>query len=268
METAPIGPLPAELQRYLVTDRLGRRVYLYPETDSTNDVALALARAGEPEGTLVVTDHQRRGRGRRSHTWTSPPGKDILGSIILRPPCEMREALAVTLVVATGIAVALSRLLDADHRVKWPNDVLSPAGKIAGILAESSGSSGRVEFLVVGIGINVNSGPGDWPESWRASAASCHSITGVPWERPLVLADVLGAVEAWYDRFRRDGFGPLVGAYEQRLLQLGRAVAFERGGKRWTGVATGVAADGALRVQLDSDGSTAELYGESAEVIG
>ncbi len=268
METAPIGPLPAELQRYLVTDRLGRRVYLYPETDSTNDVALALARSGEPEGTLVVTDHQRRGRGRRSHTWTSPPGKDILGSLILRPPCETREVLAVTLVVATGIAVALSRLLDADHRVKWPNDVLSPGGKIAGILAESSVSAGRVEYVVVGFGINVNSESRDWPEAWRASASSCRLLNGVPWDRALVLADVLGTVEAWYDRFRRDGFAPLMGAYEQRLVQLGRAVAFERGGERWTGVATGVATDGALRVQLDRDGSTVDLYGESAEVIG
>lgn len=268
MDAARVGPLPADLARHLATARLGRRMYFFPETDSTNDVALDLARAGEPEGTLVVTDHQRRGRGRRGHLWTSAPGRDVLCSLILRPEADARGALAVTLAIATAIAVALTKLLDADLFVKWPNDVLSADGKIAGILAESAGSGGRVDHVVAGMGINVNSDAGDWPAQFRPAAVSCRSLTGSIWDRALVLADVLGTIEAYYDRFRREGFGPLASAYEARLWQMEKAVAFERADARATGVVMGVARDGALMVRLDADGAVVALYNEVVEVIG
>lgn len=268
MQPAPVGPLPAELARYLATAWLGRRVYFFPETDSTNDVAQELARGGEPEGTIVVADHQRHGRGRRGHTWSSPPGRDVLCSMILRPEGDARGALPVTLAIATAISVALSKFLDVDFLVKWPNDVVSAQGKIAGILAESAGTGGRVDHVVVGMGINVNSTAGDWPADLRAAAVSCRSLTGSPWDRALILADVLGTIEAYYDRFRREGFGPLASAYEARLWQMGRRVAVEWSGARAAGVVTGVARDGALRVALDADGAVVELYSEMVEVIG
>jgi BirA family biotin operon repressor/biotin-[acetyl-CoA-carboxylase] ligase len=186
---------------------------------------------------------------------------------VLRPEADARASLAVTLAIATAISVALSKLLDADVMVKWPNDVVSPSGKIAGILAESAASGGRVDHVVVGMGINVNSTADDWPGEWRAAAASCRSLTGVEWDRAFVLADVLGAVEAYYDRFRRDGFAPLVSSYQARMTQMNRTVAFESGGVRATGRVTGVAADGALQVRLDAGAALVSLYNESVEVI-
>ncbi len=266
MSRTAVGPLPADLARHLATARLGRRVYFYPETDSTNDVAIELARRGEPEGTLVVADHQRRGRGRGGNSWSSPPGRDVLCSLILRPDADARAALAVTLVAAAALSVGLSKLLDVTARVKWPNDVIVGEGKIAGILAESATSGGRVDHVVVGMGINVNSLGEDFPEDLRGRAASCRSLTGEPWDRSLVLADVLGAIEAYYDRFRREGFVPLTGFYESRLWQLGRRVAFERAGARETGVVLGVAGDGALRVELDG-GGVVDLRAERIEVV-
>jgi BirA family biotin operon repressor/biotin-[acetyl-CoA-carboxylase] ligase len=264
---APAGPLPAELARHLATAWLGRRVYFYPETGSTNDVAIALARAGEPEGTLVVADHQRAGRGRRGHTWSSRPGRDVLCSLILRPAGNPRAALPVTLVIATAISVALSKLLDQDALVKWPNDVVCAGGKIAGILAESAGGGEHLDHVVAGIGVNVNSVAEDWPEAVRPLAASCRTLTGAAWDRAWILADVLGTVEAYYDRFRREGFGPLAGAYQARLWQMGRRVAFERAGARVTGQVEGVARDGALCVRPDHGGTGLELYSETVEVI-
>ena len=266
MNASPRGPLPADLRRYLATARLGRRVYFYPETDSTNDVALDLARRGEAEGTIVVADHQRRGRGRRGRTWTSPPGNDLLVSVILRPGGDPRGALALTLVFATAISVALSKLLGVDLGVKWPNDVVSPSGKIAGVLAESASAAGAVAHTVVGVGINVNSTAEQLPRDAPVPPASCRTLTGVEWDRAAVLADVLGTVEAYYDRFRRDGFPPLRSAYEARLLQMDRAVAFDRDGTRETGRVLGVAADGALRVARDRGGEC-ELYTETVEVL-
>lgn len=260
------GPLPADVRRRLATAYLGRRYHFYPETDSTNDIALALAAAGEPEGTVVATDFQRRGRGRRSHTWSSPAGKDLLFSLVLRPAGDARHALPVTLAVATAVSVTLTKLLDADVLVKWPNDVVVGGRKIAGILAESASSGSRLAHVVVGVGVNVNTGEDDFAGELRERAASCRTLSGVEWDRADLMADLLGTIEAYYDRFRRDGFGPLVSAYEARLAQADREVSFQREGARLSGRVSGVARDGALVVRLH-DGRDIELYSEHVEVL-
>jgi BirA family biotin operon repressor/biotin-[acetyl-CoA-carboxylase] ligase len=264
MRTA-CGPLPADVQRRLASARLGRRIFFYPELGSTNDAALELAKSGEPEGTVVMTDHQRAGRGRRGHTWSSPPGRDVLMSLVLRPGSDARDALPVTLVTALSIAVVLSKLLDVETGVKWPNDVMCPQGKLAGILAESTSSSSGLSHLVVGIGINVNVRAEEFPAGLHYPAASCHTLTGHDWDRADIAADVLGTIEAYYDRMLRDGFGPLRSAYEARLMHMGRTVRFECRGVRAEGTVLGVGPDGALRI--DVNGEEALLYGESIEVV-
>jgi BirA family transcriptional regulator, biotin operon repressor / biotin---[acetyl-CoA-carboxylase] ligase len=261
-----IGPLPADVRRRLATAYLGRRYYYYPETDSTNDVALSLASAGEAEGTIVVSDFQRRGRGRRAHAWSSPAGKNLLFSMILRPEGDARHALPVTLAVATAVSVTLSKLLDIDIFVKWPNDVIAPSGKIAGILAESASGGGRLSHAVVGVGVNVNADESDFAGELDGRAASCRTVTGASWDRAELLVDLVGTIEAYYDRFKRDGFGPLVSAYEARLSQAGKEVAFERDGARLSGRVLGLARDGALVVRM-SDGRDVELYSEQVEVL-
>ncbi len=264
--TPVAGPLPADVRRSLATAYLGHRLYFYPETDSTNDVAGALANAGEAEGAVVVADFQRAGRGRRTHTWSSAHGKNLLFSMILRPPVDARDALPVTLVAATAISVALTKLLDIDVMVKWPNDVVTREGKIAGILAESSSSGGRMAHVVVGVGVNVNANADDFGDALAGRAASCFTLTNLEWNRADVLADLLGTIEAYYDRFKRDGFAPLVSAYETRWVQAGRDVAFERDGARLWGRVQGIARDGALVVRVD--GRDVELYSEHVEVLG
>ena len=265
MSSSACGPLPAEVQRRIATARLGRRIYFYPEIGSTNDVAIELARAGEPEGTVVMTDHQRAGRGRRGHSWSSPPGRDVLMSLVLRPGSDARAALPVTLVAAMSISVVLSKLLDVDVGVKWPNDVMCEQGKLAGILAESSSASTGLAHLVVGCGINVNVRADEFPPELHHPAASCHTLTGHDWNRADIAADVLGTIEAYYDRLVRDGFGPLRAAYETRLMHMEREVSFEQRGVRTYGTVRGVAEDGALRVEVN--GEETLLYGESIEAI-
>ncbi len=260
-----VGPLPADLRRRLATAYLGCRYYFYPETDSTNDLAMWLASEGEAEGTVVATDYQRRGRGRRSHVWVSPAGENLLFSMVLRPRTDARESLPVTLAAATAVSVTLTKLLDRDLLVKWPNDVVTADGKkIAGILAESASSGGTLSHVVLGMGVNVNTA--SFPDELRPLATSCRILTGVEWDRADLLADLLGTIEAYYDRFVRDGFGALTPAYEARMVQAGKRVAFDRGGTHTRGRATGIARDGALVVRLD-DGSDLELYSEHVEVI-
>jgi BirA family biotin operon repressor/biotin-[acetyl-CoA-carboxylase] ligase len=156
-------------------------------------------------------------------------------------------------------------LLDVDARVKWPNDVVCDRGKMAGILTESSVTTAGVAHVVLGIGINVNTAEDELPAGLPYPAASCRTLTGAPWDRADIAADVLGTIEAYYDRFLRDGFAPLRSAYEARLVHMHRDVAFEQRGVRTIGRVQGVAADGALRI--DVDGDEALLYAETVEVL-
>jgi len=160
--------------------------------------------------------------------------------------------------------VTLSKLLDRDLLVKWPNDVVTADGKkIAGILAESASSGGALSHIVVGIGLNVN--VAEFPEELAGMATSCRILTGLEWDRADLLADVLGTIEAYYDRFVRDGFGALSSSYQARLVQADKRVEFERGGTPTSGQVQGIARDGALVVRL-ADGSELELYSEHVEV--
>ncbi len=255
--------LPERIREMLPTARLGRRIYYWPETGSTNDVAMELARAGEPEGTLVVTDAQRRGRGRAGHAWISAPGRDLLVSLVLRHEGEPAEALALTLVVSLALATVLSRHADARLEVKWPNDVVCGRGKVAGILAEAIHRRGEPASIVLGMGIDVNSEAADFPAG--VPAVSLRMLRGERLDRATVLGDVLGGVETWLERLRQDGFGPLAGAYDARLAVRGRRVRVRRGGRKLAGVALGVAEDGGLRVGLDG-GGTVVLRAETIEV--
>lgn len=155
---------------------------------STNDVCWERAAAGSPEGTVVWADAQDAGRGRWGRTWTSPPGKDLLFSVLLAPP-ETADALPL---VPMAAAVAVADTLDTvglpQVRVRWPNDVLASDRKIAGILAERRPSP---DAVVLGIGVNVDSRPEDRPDDLRGTTTSCSTLRH-PLDRSTLLADILG----------------------------------------------------------------------------
>lgn len=255
--------LPVRVRAHLFSSVIGRRLYYYPEVDSTNRAATDLARLGEPEGTVVVTDYQTAGRGRGDHVWHSPPGKDLLFTLILRPDGAPREVLTVTLAVSLALSVAISKALGIDVGVKWPNDLVVGNAKIGGILAESSTRAGASQFVVVGIGLNVNSRRPDFPAEIRADCASCAILTGATMDRAALLGDVLATVESYYQRFVADGFPALARAYENRLTLVGRTVSFVgAGGRGGRGRVTGVRDDGALLLERE-DGGVAALFGET-----
>lgn len=257
--------LPAEVRPYLHAVVVGRRLFYYPETGSTNDVAMAAARDGEPEGGVFYAGWQRAGRGRgRASAWESPPGCDILFSVVLRPGGELRDILPVTLIVALALSVALTKGTGEAVGVKWPNDLMAGGRKLGGILAESGPGAGGDRFAVVGVGINVNAER--FEGGLGATAVSCRMLTGAPVDRAPLLGDLLTTIDSYYGRFRSEGFGAFAGAYRDRLVHLGRAVRFERDGRRVTAVTEGVAADGALRVVAD-DGTGFTLYNESLEIV-
>lgn len=149
--------LSAELiQQGLETRVLGRRVVYYERIGSTNDVARQLADAGEAEGTLVIADEQTAGRGRVGRAWVAPARSSLLMSFILRPDLPPTHASRVTMAVALGACEAIRAVTNLPVQIKWYNDLQIRGKKFAGILAESGILDEQLEYVIVGIGVNVN----------------------------------------------------------------------------------------------------------------
>jgi BirA family transcriptional regulator, biotin operon repressor / biotin---[acetyl-CoA-carboxylase] ligase len=163
------------------------------ETASTNDIARDWALAGAPEGAVVVAAHQTRGRGRRERKWESPTGVGLYASFILRPGWLATDAPKLAIVAGMAAFQALGKAGVGNLRVKWPNDILADRKKISGVLVEPRISAGRIEFAVVGIGINVGQGLDDFPPDLVGQATSCR-LEGAP-----ISVDQMQAhlVESW-----------------------------------------------------------------------
>ena len=149
------------------------------ETESTNDIARDWALQGAPEGSLVTAGRQTRGRGRRARVWESPPGTGLYASFVLRPGWLAKKAPDLAIVAGMAAFHALEKAGVSGLRVKWPNDILAHGKKICGVLVEPRIGGGRIEFAVVGIGINVGQGADDFPPPLRESATSCR-LEGAP----------------------------------------------------------------------------------------
>jgi BirA family biotin operon repressor/biotin-[acetyl-CoA-carboxylase] ligase len=234
-------------------------MYYLDTVDSTNRLARDLARAGEPDGTVVVADFQTEGRGRHGRRWESPRGTNLTFSLILRPEGPLADVLPITLAFSVAIAEALDERLGSHVGVKWPNDVVAPSGKLCGILSESSARAGRVDVVVVGVGVNVNVKAEELPRDTRA--ASCLSLTGTVHERKEVFADLLDRLERTRDAFLQDGFAGMLERYTSRLSLVGQTVSFTRRGGSETGDVAGVQPDGGLVIRVDG-GESVTLYDE------
>jgi BirA family transcriptional regulator, biotin operon repressor / biotin---[acetyl-CoA-carboxylase] ligase len=231
--------------------RLGvfeNRLWWYDEIGSTNDVAIAAAAAGAPEGLVVVANTQSTGRGRVGRSWSSPPGAGLYVSVVL---CPAGPALHL-LTIAAGVAIAegVHAASGLDACVKWPNDVHVGSRKLAGILAEAGSSAGAVDHVVLGFGINILRAA--FPPDVAARATSIESELGRAVDRGLVLAECLAALSNRYGMLRRDGAADVVAAWRARAAtQMGRVVEWQgdRGARR--GLAHDIDSSGALLVRVD-----------------
>ncbi len=200
----------------------GFRLCHYATIGSTNDEAKALARAGAANGTLVWADEQTAGRGRRGRLWRSPPGNLYL-SLVLRPDAAPSRAAQLGFVAALGLGDALQPLVGPALRLryKWPNDLLANGQKLAGILLESETSaSDRVDFVVVGIGVNIVSAPED--AEFPATSLMANGIAGVT---PAILLEAFVRHFAdWARRWREEGFAPVRAAWLAAASGLGENV--------------------------------------------
>ena len=213
------------------------------EAGSTNDEARERAARGAPEGTVVWARVQRAGRGRRGRSWVSPPG-NLYFSVILRPACEARSVAQLSFVAALAVLDLVDRSVPGRARCKWPNDVLVDGGKVAGILLESAlGPGGRVDLVVLGIGVNLASHPGIEGPIPSTSLADAGAMTLAPEE---ALSSVLAALARRRREWETQGFAAVRSAWLGRAHGLGGPVTVANGERRLAGVFEGLDEGGAL----------------------
>jgi BirA family biotin operon repressor/biotin-[acetyl-CoA-carboxylase] ligase len=233
--------------------RFGRPVYVYAQVGSTNDEARRLAEAGAPEGLLVLAETQTAGRGRLGRRWLTPAGSALALSLVLRPPLAAQHAARLTMLAGLALCEALEQAAQVPAALKWPNDVLLGGRKAGGILVESGLSGERLDYLVLGLGLNVSQAPP--PEAVMFPATSVEAATGRPVDRLALLRAILARLEAGYAGLvppRPPAPDPLHAAWLARLLWLGQRVVARSPQGDYDGCLSGAAADGALLLELDS----------------
>lgn len=235
------------------------RVFL-PSTTSTNDVARDLAAHGAPAGTVVVTDYQTAGRGRMGRRWEAPPRTSLLCSILFRPPPPPHYATDLTMLCALAAADAVEETAGLSVALKWPNDLVVVRGeswrKLGGLLAETGVAGERVEYAIVGLGINVNVPPEALPEL-APDATSIMAETGREIDRNLLLERLLERLGVRYERWEA-GERPIP-EWAARLVTLGRTVRVVTAEGELHGVAEGVDDLGSLLLRTP-DGSLHRVH--------
>jgi len=238
---------------------LGEPLSYLPETTSTNDLALDAADAGVPHGATFVADAQTKGRGRHGHTWTSPPGENLTFSVLLRPTMDVERASGLALVVGLATRAATARRVPgARVQIKWPNDVVVGARKLAGILVESRLRGSRLDAIVVGVGVNVRMRA--IPEEIHRVATSLALLSDPSPSREELLVDILAELEPRFSTFSAEGLDPLLVELREYDALFGTRVT----AGSVHGTAAGIDRDGALLIR-DPTGRTTRVTAGSVE---
>lgn len=235
---------------------LGLPLELLAETTSTNDVAKRAAKNGAPHGATFVADAQTAGRGRQGRAWLASRGESILMSTIVRVSCLPARLPPLSLVVGLAVAEAIAPFVRAPARIKWPNDVWLDDKKVAGILVEASVAGDRVDWLVVGIGINVHVRAFPAEIEPIATSVALHSVA--PPDRARIVARVLAELDRDLTVAATHGLGTLHRRLRERDALYGRVVKSDAG----EGTADGIDLEGRLRVRKDDGSIDAWTAGE------
>ncbi len=225
----------------------GFRLLAYERLASSNDEAKRLAREGAAEGTTVWSREQTAGRGRRGRAWISIPG-NLHVSFILRPNCPAQAAAQLGFVAALALGETMLTMTprEAELRYKWPNDVLLNARKVSGILLESEmNAAGAIDWLVIGIGVNVVGHPAETPYP----SSSLREEGCIDADATMTLEGLAPCLAAWLGRWRGEGFAPIRAAWLARAFGLGLVQTARLEHEEVTGRFADLDADGALLLE-------------------
>jgi BirA family biotin operon repressor/biotin-[acetyl-CoA-carboxylase] ligase len=264
---------PEQISRDLRTAVVGRSIECYPQVMSTNDIVRERARAGQPEGLLVLAEEQTVGRGRLGRGWAAPPGSSLLLSLLLRPGwLPPADAFALTMLAGVALCEAVEEATPVQATLKWPNDLLLPvrgvAGptlrKAAGILSELELAGLHVAWVVIGIGVNVNWSPHGQVDGRDLAevATSVGAAAGQPLGRLALLRALLRRLDTHYLALRAGQRDELFGAWRTRLAMLGQPISVRLPTGELRGVALDVEPSGALLVRDEAGDVHTVLAGD------
>jgi len=247
------------LQEGLCTKRFGKRIIFLREIGSTNDLAKELASYGADEGTVVVAEKQTSGRGRLGREWVSPKG-GLYFSIVLRPKLGIGDAVKLVFVAGLAVAEVLHELYGLRVDTKWPNDVLVNGKKTCGVLSEMNTTGEKVNYAIVGIGVNANINIAkEFPEQLTAVSASLEGELGRKVRLEELLRALLEKLEEIYKRFLKEGFTSVLEKWKKYAGFLGQQVEVTSETEKLRGFALDVDSDGALILKLE-DGTLKRIF--------
>ena len=254
--------LPKEIKAGLRTNLLGQQIAYYQEVSSTQDAAKSLAAQGANEGTIVIAETQTAGRGRIGRDWASPPGGIYL-SIILRPAINPSEAIRFPIIAGVAAAQAIEQLTELKPELKWPNDILIRGLKVGGILIDMSAETDRINYIIIGIGINVNTE--SLPHEIKGIVTSLKTECGKEVSRVQLAQDILVQLESLYQIFEVSGFETIRKRWKALSNTIGAWVSVRGERERLDGRAMDIDVDGALIVQK-ADGTLERVI--SGDILG
>ena len=237
---------PFELEKRLPVGRMGVEVHMHSTIGSTNDRAAELAREGAPEGALVLADEQTAGRGRLGRKWRTPRGSGIAMSLVMRPTQTEAAALGAMGLVGALATIDALKGMKLEPRLKWPNDVLLEGKKVAGVLTEASWTGSALDYIVLGIGVNVKPVPLEGEADFDYPSTSVEDSVGETVDRGPLIFSIVAGVDEWYDRLQSGEAHP---AWEERLAYKSEWVTLTNGEQELTGRPIGLTPSGGLRLE-------------------
>jgi len=251
------------LQKGLRTQVFGNKIYTFDTIDSTNNCAKAVADIGASEGTVVIAEEQTAGRGRLGRPWFSPPSQNLTFSIVLRPQLNNEVLNLLPLYTAVAVAEAIERTTSLKVECKWPNDLLINKKKVGGILIEGSFKNGKIEYAVIGVGINVNLDV--FPPDLSEKASSLRIELNAEVDRARLFQEILRSLERHYRRTLKKGFQSVVPEWITHSSMLGKTITVSQHGNALSGIVKGLSQDGGLLLQ--TNGTVMTLFAGDISVL-
>jgi BirA family biotin operon repressor/biotin-[acetyl-CoA-carboxylase] ligase len=253
-----------DLRRGLKTKTFGHKIFTFQTIDSTNNCAKAVANVGGVEGIVVIAEEQTAGKGRLGRSWLANPEENLTFSLLLRPKVPPDFMNLIPLYAAVGVAQAVERITGLNVECKWPNDLLINKKKVAGILIEGSLQQNVIEYVVIGLGINVNQT--SFPDDLLQKATSLKLESNQQIDRTKLFKEILARLEANYHAFVNTGKESILPSWLERTTMINKPIILSQQGNILTGIVKGLSKDGGI--VLRTNGSEQTLFAGDVTILG